>query len=184
MRMPPARHLLIAVIPLLGSACSSHPPPVATPYSQLHGSPHTEIPESAAIRQLLLSHYSGWSGVPYRFGGNSKKGIDCSAYTLRVYKEIFDLPLKRRVVDQRRQGTKIEPSDIRAGDLVFFNPNTYPHHVGVALGDGRFVHVSSKKGVMISSLHTGYWAKYFREARRIIDYVERTSSAKPSPREG
>ena len=138
------------------TACTTPPPIITTPYPHLGQVDRSEIPESVAVRQLLLSHYSGWQGVRYRFGGNSKKGIDCSAYTVRVFDDIFNLPLKRRVVDQRKQGVAVSNHDIRAGDLVFFNPDTYPHHVGIALGDGRFVHVSSKKGVMISSLTTGY----------------------------
>lgn len=165
------------------SACSTpHPPMTSSPYLDLRQVPQNELPESAAIRQLLLSHYEGWAGVPYRFGGNSQSGIDCSAYTSRLYRDIFNESLKRRVVDQRKQGQRIATPDIRAGDLVFFNPNSYPHHVGVALGDGRFLHVSSKSGVMISPLNTGYWSKYFREARRVIDYID--SDANPSASEG
>lgn len=157
-------------------------PMISSPYPEFRSIPQEELPESAAIRQLLLSHYQSWAGVPYRFGGSSHKGIDCSAYTSRVYKDIFNEALNRRVVDQKKQGDQIATKDIRAGDLLFFNPKTYPHHVGVALGDGRFIHVSSKKGVMISPLDSGYWSKYFREARRIIDYVD--NDANPSASEG
>ena len=175
---------LIAFLVLVLTACANQQPMVSSPYPQLYSIPQNELPESAAIRQLLLSHYQGWAGVPYRFGGDNHSGIDCSAYTSRLYRDIFNQPLKRRVVDQKTQGQEIEPEEIRAGDLVFFNPHSYPHHVGVALGDGRFIHVSSKKGVMIAPLHRGYWAKHFREARRIIDYVDGTREGKEAAKEG
>lgn len=163
------KRMLPVLISVLLTGCIRTEPSVSSPYPYLHNYPQSAIPESIAIRQMLLAHHNDWDGVRYRFGGNSKRGIDCSAYTVKIYKDLFNHSLNRRVVDQRRQGEKVRQSDILPGDLVFFNPDDYPHHVGVALGDGRFLHVSSKKGVTISKLHSGYWSRYFSEARRVIN---------------
>ena len=125
--------------------------------------PRLETPQ----RQSWLFWHQQWKGTKHLFGGISHRGIDCSAYVQRGFRELYGIELPRTVRTQRKQGNPINFTDLEIGDLVFFRPDTYPHHVGVYLGDGTFTHVSSKKGVIRSRLDGGYWHKRFLQGRRI-----------------
>ena len=118
--------------------------------------------------QLWLSWHQRWVGTPYRFGGNSRSGIDCSAYVQLGYRRLYGIELPRTTRAQRRQGITIGFEQLRTGDLVFFTPKSYPSHVGIYLGDGSFIHVSSSKGVIRSRLDEGYWHNHFHIANRIL----------------
>jgi cell wall-associated NlpC family hydrolase len=116
----------------------------------------------AAVNQLL--------GTPYRFGGDSELGIDCSAFTRRVYRsQGVELPRTSR--DQARVGSGVAHSGLRTGDLVFFNTsiNGVISHVGVYLGSGVFAHSSSSKGVTKSSIRERYYVKRFVKGGRIFN---------------
>ena len=122
------------------------------------------------INQELRSYVSGWIGVPYKLGGSDKEGIDCSALTQNIYKQVLKVELPRRVVQQRVEGTRIKKDSLLAGDLVVFKAPLFGRpHIGVYLSDQEFVHASSSKGVMISSLEDYYWNRKYREGRRLID---------------
>lgn len=122
----------------------------------------------APIRHELLQDYQNWRGTPHRLGGNNQNGIDCSAYTQRVYRKLFDVNLPRTTKEQRRTGKGVSRSRLQTGDLVFFRPGIFSNHVGVYLGDGSFIHVSSSKGVTRSRLDEGYWKRYYHSARRVL----------------
>ncbi len=121
----------------------------------------------APQQQRWLSWHQQWIGTRHLFGGNNHRGIDCSAYVQRGFRELYGIKLPRTVRTQRKQGNPVRFANLQTGDLVFFRPDTYPHHVGVYLGDGTFTHVSSKKGVIRSRLDQGYWHKRFLQGRRI-----------------
>lgn len=127
-------------------------------------------PLGSPQQQNWLSWHQKWKGTRHIFGGNSLRGIDCSAYVQRGFRELYDIELPRTVRTQRKQGNPVSFADLEIGDMVFFRPDTYPHHVGVYLGDGTFTHVSSKKGVTRSRLDEGYWHKRFLQGRRISQY--------------
>lgn len=132
-----------------------------------------QIQDPAALTPLrheLLQDYQNWRGTPHRLGGNNQNGIDCSAYTQRVYKKLFAIQLPRLAKEQRRSGNGISSSQLQTGDLVFFRPGIFSNHVGVYLGDGSFIHVSSSKGVTRSRLDKGYWKKRFHSARRVLSF--------------
>lgn len=155
---------LLWLLPLLFSGCAG------TPEVDSGALPAaTEIPYEAHDRQRWLAWHRDWVGTPHRLGGNSRRGIDCSAYVRRGYEELYRIKLPRTSKQQRRKGRPIQYADLKTGDLVFFRPNTYPHHVGIYLGDGSFLHVSSRKGVTRSRLDQGYWRKYFSQGRRISE---------------
>lgn len=107
--------------------------------------------------------------APYRFGGESPKGFDCSGFVKFVYdKNGKKLPRSADV--QYKNGKNIERSKLKPGDLVFFT--TYApgaSHVGIYYGNGRFIHASSSRGVMISRLDETYWQPRYLGARRIIN---------------
>lgn len=120
-------------------------------------------------KEKLLMEIIKYLDTPYKFGGNSKNGIDCSAFTQTVFQNVFFLPLQRTARDQFTQGFVIDRSNLEFGDLVFFNTRrrVRPGHVGIYIGDNLFAHASSKHGVIVSSLEHEYYNRRFMGARRI-----------------
>lgn len=110
-------------------------------------------------------------GSPYRLGGNSPEtGLDCSGFVGHVYREVagVELPRDARSISQAAQ--PIARDELRPGDLVFFNTLRRPFsHVGIYLGDDRFVHATSSRtgAVMVSSLNDRYWRTRYNGARRV-----------------
>lgn len=115
----------------------------------------------------ILTHYDEWEGVSYKFGGNSRKGIDCSAYMQRVFADEFDFNLPRSSHEQAKLGSRIGKNDLDTGDLVFFKTSPQERHVGVYIGEGKFIHASSSAGVTVSTLDDKYWRTRYEQARRI-----------------
>lgn len=117
----------------------------------------------------LVSAVDRLIGTPYRFGGDSLRGIDCSAFTRRVYRS-QNVELPRNSRDQARVGAGVAYTAVRTGDLIFFDTsiNGGISHVGVYLGKGTFAHASSSKGVTRSSLKEKYYVKRFVKGGRIF----------------
>jgi lipoprotein Spr len=110
-----------------------------------------------------------WLHVPYRYGGNSKSGIDCSALTRLFIKDVYDQKIPRTAYKQYKSLKKVSKKDLRRGDLVFFKNNSRrPNHVGIYLGKGKFMHASTKSGVTISNLNQRYYASRFISGGRKI----------------
>lgn len=110
-----------------------------------------------------------WLGVPYKLGGNDLMGIDCSGLALAVYKEVYKINIPRTTKELALIGTPVDTSQLRIGDLVFFNTNGKGvSHVGIYMGEHLFLHASTSKGVIKSSLHQDYYKKRFLFARRIF----------------
>lgn len=109
-------------------------------------------------------------GTPYRFGGDSERGIDCSAFTRRVYRS-QNVELPRNSREQARVCSSVAYSSVRTGDLIFFDTsiNGNISHVGVYLGGGTFAHASSSKGVTKSSLKEKYYVKRFVKGGRVFN---------------
>ena len=120
------------------------------------------------VERKLESIYRSWRGTPHQLGGDGRDGIDCSGFVQTVFRDRFAIALPRTTAAQVTAGRRIERSRLRAGDLVFFKPGSYPRHVGIYMQRGLFLHVSASKGVMISPLDEGYWAKHYWTARRIF----------------
>lgn len=119
------------------------------------------------LENELLKSFEYWKGTKYRWGGDSHKGIDCSALTRRVYREVFNYELPRVAIAQANHGRKIKTSELEPGDILFFRPENRVNHTAVYLGNNLFINASSSKGVIISSLESKYWGKYFKYAVRI-----------------
>lgn len=127
--------------------------------------------EIEAVRQQqkvdsLDAILNRWKGVPYRRGGMSKRGIDCSGFALLVYKELYRKDLPRTTRDQSKIGRKVAKGGLKPGDLVFFKTGLFSRHVGVYYKDNRFIHASRSQGVMSSSLAEEYWRKHYWRAVR------------------
>jgi hypothetical protein len=120
------------------------------------------------LSSLLDNEYRNWKGVPYRFGGTTKKGVDCSGFVQAVYKNSFQINIVRNTEEQAKSGLFVNRNALKVGDLVFFKTRWKVRHVGIYLGDNQFVHASTSKGVVISSLNNVYWKKKYWQSRRII----------------
>ena len=121
------------------------------------------------IREKMLMEIIKYLGTPYKYGGNTKAGMDCSAFTQIIFKDVFNLSLERSARLQYTQGSVIEKGEeLKVGDLVFFNTRkrVKPGHVGIYIGDNLFAHASTKKGVTITALDYDYYARTYMGARR------------------
>ena len=112
-------------------------------------------------------------GSPYRLGGTSPEtGLDCSGFVGHVFREVagVELPRDARSISQATAARPVARDELRPGDLVFFNTLRRPFsHVGIYLGDDRFVHATSSRtgAVMVSSLNERYWSQRYNGARRV-----------------
>lgn len=117
--------------------------------------------------QLLVKAAMGFLGAPYRFGGFSIRGIDCSGLVKKIY-QLFDIDLPRTANEQSRVGMRVARSDLSEGDLLFFNTRRSGGHVGIYVGNNEFVHAASRKrGVRVDNLDTPYFNKRFIRAVRL-----------------
>lgn len=122
----------------------------------------------------VLKDAEKYLGTPYKFGGNTSSGFDCSGFTVKVFEENnFNLP--RRSSDQAEAGKNIDISDVKPGDLLFFATagGSRVSHVGIVHdigpdGEVKFIHASTSKGVIISSLNEKYWNKAYLHAQRVL----------------
>ncbi|MDB5002151.1 MAG: glycoside hydrolase [Mucilaginibacter sp.] len=123
---------------------------------------------SATSNLKLFNFVYDWIGTPYRFGGNTKKGVDCSAFTKQLYDQVFNLDIKRNSRDIFSMVSPVSKDDLKEGDLVFFKIHSRSiSHIGIYLGNSRFAH-ASLKGVAISSLDDAYYSRYFYKGGRVL----------------
>lgn len=123
---------------------------------------------SATSNMKLFHFVYDWIGTPYRFGGGSKKGIDCSGFTKQLYDQVFNLDIKRNSRDIFSMVSPVKKDELKEGDLVFFKIHSRSiSHVGIYLGNNRFAHASSR-GVAISSLDDNYYSRYFYKGGRML----------------
>ena len=163
---------------------SAAPYPIIGGYQSSGNGVNTEYADMdhrpVGVHDTLMQEYHEWAGTPYRFGGESRDGIDCSALTQRIFKEQFNYALPRTAGEQMKKGRRISRAALKPGDLVFFKPTRRLNHVGVYLGNGLFMHASSSQGVMISQLDNHYWARRYVQARRPLELPQlalRTSNS-------
>lgn len=122
-----------------------------------------------SFREKILLEVIKYLDAPYKYGGNSNSGIDCSGFTRQIFLNTFSIELPRSAREQFLIGEEVGREELEFGDLVFFNTSrrSKPGHVGIYIGDNQFVHSSRKLGVTISSLNEKYYAKRYCGARRI-----------------
>ncbi len=151
--------LMILLLALVLAGCSSrHAPP-----------PNGRLSDSITVIAQLNDQLSRWRGTPYRYGGLSRGGVDCSGFVYLTFRDKFDMQLPRSTLDQTDIGTRINKDDLLPGDLVFFKTGSGENglHVGIYDTDNTFIHASTSQGVIRSSLDNVYWRKVFWQARRI-----------------
>ena len=120
------------------------------------------------VKQLLSQQHRDWKSTPYKLGGNSKNGIDCSGFVHITFKQRLGLDVPRTTSQLSKTGKKISRKKLAVGDLVFFNTGFSKRHVGIYIGNRSFLHASTSKGVMISSMDSPYWSKHYWKATRIL----------------
>jgi len=160
------RLILALAIVTVTAACSSSPPrerdwaDAASPNGT-----------ASAAQRDVVRHALGYVGVPYRYGGDSaESGFDCSGLVWRVYRQAAGLRLPRDTYGISRKGIAIPPRELKPGDLVFFNTMKRPYsHVGIYLGQERFIHAPSSGGtVSVARISDRYWRQRYDGARRVV----------------
>ncbi len=122
------------------------------------------------VSKLLNQQLQSWKGTPYQIGGNSKQGIDCSGFVYLTYTDKLGIELPRTTELQGEVGREISQEQLTYGDLVFFKIGIFTRHVGIYTGNREFIHASTSRGVMKSSLDSYYWSRKYWKARRVIYY--------------
>jgi len=135
----------------------------ASKYATLIG-----VSESELKNKKLIQFLDNWYGVPYKYGGADKHGIDCSHLACQMLKDVYDKKVAGTAGDLEKMCDHVKESKLKEGDLVFFKIESKSiTHVGVYIANNHFMHASSKKGVMISDLNEPYFKKYYYTAGRI-----------------
>ena len=132
-----------------------------------------------SITNASLFHFiDTWWGTPYRYGGSTQKGVDCSAFSSTLISSVFGVQLPRTARDQYKVCQKLDEDELKEGDLVFFNTRGGISHVGVSLGGKYFVHASTSNGVMISSLDEDYYNHRFVAGGRVAPLEQQVATVR------
>ena len=125
---------------------------------------------TSPIKLSMLKSIDRYRGVPYKWGGDTMKGMDCSGFTMKVFGESANLNIPHNAAAQYKLGAKINRRQLKFGDLVFFRDieSKGVSHVGIYIGNEKFVHASLSKGVINSSMNQKYYKKRYVSARRIL----------------
>jgi lipoprotein Spr len=133
-------------------------------YAVLLSTPAEEVKNTK-----MFEFIDDWYGTPYHLGGTTKKGVDCSAFSQFLFASVYGLSIPRTAREQYNLTNRISRTELKEGDLIFFNTRGGISHVGVYLQNNKFVHASTSGGVMISDIFDEYWAKKFVGVGRLKD---------------
>lgn len=168
------QYLLSIVLALPSASCAAVEPAPKMAESQINAEV-TQYEEQSAenwsdrAREVLVNALS-LTGIRYKYGGNSPEtGFDCSGFVRYVFKQAASLTLPRSAIEISQLGTTVPKNELQPGDLVFFNTlKSAFSHVGIYLGNNRFIHSPSSGGkVRVENMQDGYWAKRYNGAQRI-----------------
>lgn len=127
-----------------------------------------QVSEADIKKNKLYSFSEQWYGAPYKYGGCEQKGVDCSCFVNVLYQEVYGRTLARSAAEMFKNCETLDLQKMEQGDLVFFKiGGTAITHVGVLLKGNSFIHASTGKGVIISSLEEAYYKKYFYCAGKV-----------------
>jgi len=149
--------LYAIIILLFFTACSSRPP-----------APAQQTSSSSSTVNKLYKQYNKWRGTPYKYGGLSRSGVDCSGFVYQSYRSVFNHSLPRSTKDQIKKGKRVYINELQCGDLIFFKTGYKTRHVGIYVENGKFMHASTSRGVTLSNLRSGYWREHYWQARRLL----------------
>lgn len=151
---------LLGVILLTSTlfGCSSQTRTV-NPNPSSHGSSQQQA--YSPIRSTVVNNAFSNLGIPYRYGGTTRLGLDCSALTQNVYRD-SGINIPRTTAQQRDASRTIHVSNLQPGDLIFFKTGAKTNHVGIFIGDRKFIHAStSSKKVIVDQMDKQYWQQRF-----------------------
>ncbi|MGE5454411.1 MAG: NlpC/P60 family protein [Methylocystaceae bacterium] len=159
-------------VPLVSRNIRPTPPVVngSPQYTQPEVTSSVQVSRGTVIRRTVVSNSFAYIGRPYRYGGMSPKGFDCSGFVGYIFKSC-GISLPHNAARQYSNGTTVDKTALIAGDLVFFRTGGSKriNHVGIFIGNNRFIHSASKKGISINTLDSKYYRKCYAGAKRIIE---------------
>lgn len=155
--------LLFATSLLLGACAGPASKPQAAAPAASQYTAKTEL------QRRLQTYYRSWEKTPHKLGGLSHDGIDCSGFVYVTYRDVFTTAVPRSTELLARAGKAVKRRNLKTGDLVFFKTGRKQRHVGIYVGNGRFIHASSSRGVMQSSLDNDYWREHYWQAKRLLN---------------
>lgn len=128
-----------------------------------------QLNDPIMVITLLSEQQREWDGAPYVLGGTSRNGVDCSGFVQTTFMDRFNIALPRTTTAQAKYGREVDLDNIQTGDLVFFKTGRGPngYHVGIYVKDNKFLHASTKGGVIYSSMNNPYWKDAYWQTRRI-----------------
>lgn len=160
--------IIVAAVVLAG--CSAKRKAVKTEPRPI--TPARVVPSTSRQVADLVAEARKWIGTPYRYGGHSRSGTDCSGMIMELFLKIYDIKLPRSSAMQHEYSRPLDFDDMQPGDLVFFatgSNKSRVSHVGLYIGDGRMIHASSSRGVMESALNEKYWIRTRHSSGRIVE---------------
>lgn len=165
---------LLLILSVVSSQAQSEKKTTADPdnlakdyFSQIMG-----VAVSATSNVKLYQFVYDWLGTPYRLGGDTERGIDCSGFAYQLYDKVFNTVIGNNSRNIFSMVNPVNKEELKEGDLVFFKINSRAiSHVGVYLGNDKFAHASSSRGVMISNLNEAYWKRYYYKGGRLIESI-------------
>jgi len=171
-RSSPSSRLLLLAASLWLAGCGSLSNWSSSPSVSAGNARRERSPSALSRSNEVVIFALGLMETGYRFGGkNPEAGLDCSGMVSYVFDRATNLRLSGSAADIARKGKPVDKNSLLPGDLVFFNTANRPYsHVGIYIGDGRFIHAPSSKGsVRTESLNQGWFASRFEEARSYLD---------------
>ena len=163
--------LAVFVFGLLFTSCRTQKTIVYNPAEVRQLSREMGFPIKNTDKDIpLYAEVSVWLGVPYRYGGMNRRGVDCSGLVNQIYKTVYKKTVARSTTDLDKSTKKISKKNLKAGDLVFFATTSNRKkisHVGIFLKDGYFAHASSSRGVIVSHLDESYYRRTWKKGGKI-----------------
>jgi cell wall-associated NlpC family hydrolase len=150
--------LFLTTLIIFFTACSTNPA-INNSYK-----PHT----NNSVTKALYKEFQKWKETPYKYGGNSLNGTDCSGFTQAIYKNVFHTKIPRTTKEQAKIGYRVSKKDVRVGDIVLFKTGRNVRHSGVIIEGDSFIHSGTSTGVTISKLTNRYWKSHFWQIRRVL----------------
>lgn len=141
--------------------------------------PTKDCKEVTAMRKKIVAEARNWVGTRYCYGGKSRNGTDCSGMVMTIFDDVAQLKLPRNSAKQQEFCKALKQKELMEADLLFFSTSkkgARVNHVGIYIGDGKFVHASTSKGVIVSSLDEPYYVRHYHSSGRVPGLAVKTKA--------
>ncbi|MDE6010460.1 MAG: C40 family peptidase [Muribaculaceae bacterium] len=174
--------LIISIVAMTGlSSCHSSKLASQSASSVRRPAVMTIDPKLDPMSKKLMMEAQSWLGTKYKYGGHSRKGTDCSGMVMEVFLATTGIKLPRNSAEQQKFCKNVKRTDLVHGDLIFFSNDRRTGrvgHVGIYVGDGKMIHASTSKGVMVSMLDEAYWTRHYAGSGRVEAFAGMVESSK------